>query len=147
MAQAAGGSNQLSNKEILEQLLGNFQCAICVKFPQNTHICPSCSAMYCFNCIRNNHSRGNRCAKCNTRLNGLIKLRCFDNMDQLDVDMERLNLNAEPLAVNAPEPTPAEPSETLELEPESRSEWLDTISFLGVKISYVPVMFSAQSYR
>ncbi|XP_055644790.1 uncharacterized protein LOC129780491 isoform X2 [Toxorhynchites rutilus septentrionalis] len=99
MAQSSSCSNQQSNKEILEQLLANFQCAICVKFPQNTHICPSCSAMYCFDCIRDcllatDASRRNKCAKCSkTHLNALIKLRCFDDMEQLGIEMGSLDLN------------------------------------------------------
>lgn len=83
----------------LQQLVTNLRCGICSKFPKNTHICQTCSEMYCYMCVYRQLTTGrkgrNKCRKCGAslRLEQLIKLRCFETLDDINVDMARLSLN------------------------------------------------------
>lgn len=117
----------VSNQKALNDLLDNLRCAQCINFPANAHICPKCSEMFCYTCIRDwLRSTEDRCANCNAKIRPqeLIKLRCFENLDSSNFGKAGLNVINNNLPEAGQEMTDSE-EEDEDDDDDGEGEWIE----------------------
>lgn len=108
-ASSSSARDAPSHRHVLSHIYDIFKCTICFGRLEDPHLCPQCSKLYCYDCIGEWLDSGSSqsCPNCKIflQLDQLVKVRWFDDIQQLQRSLVALTSGKPGRKASWPRPT------------------------------------------